>query len=374
MDHLQVRSKVRPKSSYASIRSNTSIQSSNNGTARARSPDLGNSRSTSKSSIPIRRAGTRVNTGGNVIANGEEIDPRALFQTKKLKNCQLWKVPKVETYFYKIKTKNIKKQYYSHYEKETGYDLFCPKCDLFFNNKSEYQEHIVFEGMRKPFLQEAKRMKEKNKEAEEKDKEIEEAIQRRKTSIIPKNRLSHAKGKQATLQEKIKLLEKYGLENKQKKSENVERRKTISKKVKKFSIEEAERKMFSSEDAMEKVMEAKHKRDDEIKRKEEREIRKMELFKTLSNFNSKKNRKTSNRSSLVRDGHVMNNRGSVTTPTAGYRQSLRRESIAAPITKQSSNIRTVESNRPASAVALHARQSYRQFQRKSILTKVTETE
>ena len=84
----------------------------------------------------MRRAGTRVNTGGNVIANGEEIDPRALFQTKKLKNCQLWKVPKVETYFYKIKTKNIKKQYYSHYEKETGYDLFCPKCDLFFNNKS----------------------------------------------------------------------------------------------------------------------------------------------------------------------------------------------------------------------------------------------
>merc|ERR1712062_427064 len=131
-------------------------------------------------------------------------------------------------------------------------------------------------------------MEAKNKrDDEEKDKEIEEAIQRRKTSIIPKNRLSHAKGKQATLQEKIKLLEKYGLENKQKKSENVERRKTISKKVKKFSIEEAERKMFSSEDAMEKVMEAKHKRDDEIKRKEEREIRKMELFKTLSNFNSK---------------------------------------------------------------------------------------
>jgi hypothetical protein len=321
------------------------------------------------------RPGTAVAQRGHIIANGEEVDPRELFASKRLRYCQMWRIPKVESHFYKIKTKHIEREYTSNIKKQTGFELFCPKCDLFFMNKREYQEHLLWEQMRKPFHQEAKTLATKNKEAEEKDAEIEAAIARRSTirkaSFAPNKRISVIAGKTSkpdkeTLQNKLieKYMERYGIDNKQNKEalaknsekskqseyqKKISRRKTLLKKQQKFTIEPEERRMFTTADAMAKVLEAKGKRDEERSRREERERRKAEEWlKPSKTKNRSKNRaSTSNRGSKLNLGPPM--RESLTTPTSGYRQSIRRQSLRRESVAVTSQRRSVEVNRTSAS-------------------------
>jgi len=174
-------------------------------------------------------------------------------------------------------------------------------------------------------------------------------------------------------------MERYGIDNKQNKEalaknsekskqseyqKKISRRKTLLKKQQKFTVEPEERKMFSTADAMAKVLEAKGKRDEEQSRREERERRKAEEWQKPS----KTKHRTKNRASTSNRASKLNlpMRESLTTPTSGYRQSIRRQSVRRESVAAAPQRRSVEVNRTSAST--NALFKYQQ----SALTKVNE--
>lgn len=180
-------------------------------------------------------------------------------RNSNMKYCQLWKIPIVE---HELETKKAKtpildpeegviSTYLMGVQKETGFDLYCPKCDLFFPDLSDYQDHLFYQRMETPITQQCKELKTDNKQKVKMLKHMQNTAEVTQPKTRDEHMMSNAK-KLALHQERRKS--RYYTKRQQKAS---------------FNIEPEVRKLYTKKEAEDHFKKTKDSRDNELKKNSE---------------------------------------------------------------------------------------------------------
>lgn len=142
-----------PRSTW--LRFSTSRQTVNN-----------NARLTRRESLAI--PGARI-SGQN--RSSSKVDRPTVIQyepnERGILRCQAWSVPEmsIETIAPSLSSKNkkFKIQYPRRiqYEYKDNYEIYCPRCDLYFHNRNDYIEHKLIKKMKAPYVNKIKEINSK---------------------------------------------------------------------------------------------------------------------------------------------------------------------------------------------------------------------